>query len=187
MIKSFTTDKLTITPSLREESEELDSIRVSVKYISAWMSKEANEMDGNIKDGFLTGWDVPLGRSSDDYQMLTVRLNRENKIIGYLGLFHKYPEEHGIWISILAIHPDFQKCGYGYNVVEALLRHLTKESRYKYVSLSIDLKNWPALCFWLKAGFTEYVKYVGDKDYSKESFPKLVLKHSIKRWNREQT
>lgn len=177
-ISNFETQSLNISDSKACDAEKLDEIRESVRYMTKWSSKNADDMDITFAECFEKGWDVPPGRSSDEYQMMTV-LNKHKDIVGYLGLFHKYPDEETLWISIAAIGKAFQGKGYAKECILGLIGQLMKSKQYKNIELAVDLKNWGALQFWRKSGFDRFDRYFGDKEYSEDSFAKIVLKKEL--------
>lgn len=176
----FNTEELFIRKASEADLEQLDLVRESIKYIANWMSIKADELDGTIKHRFYNGWDLPPNYSNEAYQLLTIE-KQNGSIIGYLALTHKYPDANCIWVSMLAINPSYQGKNYGKQVVLELINYLKNNPilNYKKIALSVDLKNWPAVNFWISAGFKDIVKYLGDKTYSDKNFAKIVLERHI--------
>jgi len=46
---------------------------------------------------------------------------------------------------------------------------------FRELRLTVDIKNWPAIRFWLKNGFDRITTFVGDKEYSNKSSAKIEL------------
>ena len=51
------------------------------------------------------------------------------------------------------------------------LRHLG----FNEIRLVVDLKNWPAIRFWVQNGFDKVIEMVGDKTISENTFAHFIL------------
>ena len=96
--------------------------------------------------------------------------------------YHGFPDTPTLWIAILAIHTDYQGKKFGQEVVLGLMEEARKLSNYTRLGLTVGIKNWPALRFWINNGFTEIIKLNGDKVYGEKAFADLWLAQDI--WKR---
>ena len=107
--------------------------------------------------------------------IITIDVNEQEKVIG-IGCFWSVLEE--AHITILAIHPDFQRQGLG----KLLLKNLLAEERKKNLeraTLEVGKSNSIALNLYEKLGFT--VAGERKKYYKKTGEDALILWKKIKK------
>ena len=76
--------------------------------------------------------------------------------------------------KLLYIHGDIQKQGFGQELIKEFSL-IISEIGYKEIRINVSTKNWPALRFWIKAGFNQVNRIYGDQTYSESSFSNLEL------------
>lgn len=123
-----------------------------------------------IKTGIL-----PKGVSRESYRIQAIWL--EQKIIGFLEYYEGFPESDILFIASLYFCMDYQKCGFGQQVIKKF-SEVAKELKYAKIRLNVYLKNWPAIRFWTKQGFNTIWKIYGDKTYSEETFASMEIEKS---------
>lgn len=99
-------------------------------------------------------------------------------MIGYFHLHHGVPEANIVYMSMFVIQPDYQRQRFGQEVVAGLAEQLARLG-YQAIRLDIFLKNWPALRFWIKAGFTTIIEYEGDEALTPTSQASLLLERKV--------
>jgi GNAT superfamily N-acetyltransferase len=99
-------------------------------------------------------------------------------MIGFLALYHGFPTANIVMINYLLIHPDFQGKGYGQELVGGLSDKV-KSLGFTTMRTLVDVKNWPALRFWVQAGFDKIIRYLGDKITSEKTFAHLILEKML--------
>ena len=75
--------------------------------------------------------------------------NKENRIVGYLGLWKIIDEAH---ITNLAVHPDFRRKGVAKLLLFYLLEQCYKE-KIKYLTLEVRVSNEGAINLYESFGF----------------------------------
>lgn len=115
---------------------------------------------------------VAGGMGNGRFQLQTICQNQD--IIGYFHCYHHNPHPHTLFISMLVLHPNHQKDGYGTELMVSLAQ-LAKTSGYDAIWLDVYLKNWPALRFWIKSGFTTIIDIDGDPQHSATTHASIVV------------
>ncbi len=100
-------------------------------------------------------------------------------MIGFLGVYHGFPEQDIFWVTVLAVDPAFQHMGYGQELVRGLDTTVKQLGTYTRMRLFASLRNWTALRFWTQAGFDRVVVIAGDKVYSDEADAHVMLEHAL--------
>jgi ribosomal protein S18 acetylase RimI-like enzyme len=119
---------------------------------------------------------VAGGMGNGRFQLQTIRTNQD--IIGYFHCYHHNPHPHILFISMLVLHPHHQKSGLGTKLMDGLAP-LARTSGYDALWLDVYLKNWPALRFWIKSGFTNIIDIDGDPQHNATNHASLILAKTI--------
>lgn len=119
---------------------------------------------------------VDSGMGNGRFQLQTICQNQN--IIGYFHCYHHNPHPHTLFISMLVLRPNHQKSGFGTELMDGLAR-LAKTSGYDAIWLDVYLKNWPALRFWIKSGFTTIIDIDGDPQHNATNHASLVLAKTL--------
>lgn len=182
-LEEFETERFRII-NITEESEselisKVDEVREEIKYIGKWSSRSGLEYERTIEDCFAIGFELPPGFSPEAFQFMAIQIPQNNKIIGYLGLCHNYPEEKNLWVSIIGLKTDFHGMGIGREIIFGLENRVKESNFYEKIQAGIDLKNWPALRFFTSIGYDKISKILGDDLYAEYKFAKVVLEKDI--------
>jgi ribosomal protein S18 acetylase RimI-like enzyme len=173
------TERLFVRDSVLDELAELEAIADACIYVNEWTGWRAGEHPDESLRSALTDGILPPGGSQEFYRMQTIRLRDTGRAIGFLASYHGWPTTDTFFVTELMIHPQFQGQGYGRELVRALCNRVVTLGSYTCMRLLVALKNWPALRFWMRAGFDRLVDYRGDKRYSPETFAYLMLEKPL--------
>ena len=126
--------------------------QIELKPLQKQHLEEVIELDQLCFGGLwsLEGYKREIESPNSTLSIITIHINNQEKIIG-LGCFWAIVEE--AHLTILAIHPDFQKQGLG----QMLLNYLLKEAIEKGLeraTLEVSEHNQTALNLYKKFGFT---------------------------------
>lgn len=91
--------------------------------------------------------DIPTGH------WLTVAAG--DRIIGVMHIIVSNPSDRKSWISLLLLHADFQRKGYGREAVR-LAEAYFAQAGGQHVHHGVMALNEPALLFWGKLGYEQY-------------------------------
>ena len=122
-----------------------------------------------------------LSTEGDHYRfrLQPIHLWATGEIAGYFHLYHGVPRPPITSISMFVLHPDYQRHRFGQEVIAGLAEQL-RQLDYTALSLRVYLKNWPALRFWLNAGFTTITQYDGDPTHTATSQASLRLEKQLR-------
>ncbi len=113
------------------------------------------------------------------FKLQTIRRKSDGVLVGYFHLHHGVrPRPELAYISMFVLHPDQQQQQYGSEVVQGISDHL-RVLGYPAIQLDVYLKNWPALRFWIKQGFTKIDDIAGDRTHSAETHAHLRLEKTL--------
>ncbi len=149
----------------------IQKIYDACKYIDEW-SDQKNIPNESIEDMYKQSVKTENNKN-DIVKLQTILFNKI--IIGFLNLHCFYPDDKSMWIGILEIDPSYHKKGFGQEIIKTLFDRLRELRMYNRVYLAVDIKNWPALSFWIQVGFNKIFRMYGDKIYANDKFASLVL------------
>jgi diamine N-acetyltransferase len=171
------TSRLIASDGRVEELPELEEIYEACAYIKPWTGL-ASTAENPLRS-VLAGEDLPPGGSKKYSRLQSIRLKETRRMVGFLEIYHGYPAVEVFWLGLLVVSPEFQKSGYGREAIEGLKEILTNLGGYTSIRLGVALKNWPAIRFWVRAGFDRIAAVTGDELHSDRTFAYLVLESRI--------
>lgn len=171
--ESIGTIELTISDAKMEDCSVLQAIADS------WSEKKLVEGEGFPSDYILkclTEGDLPplKNASIENYSLKSIYKTGSTNPIGFLDLYYGYPSTDNVWISIFVVSSKLKGQGIGKGAVELVSQEI-KKCGYPKIALGVQLKNWPALRFWAKSGFSRILGVFGDKSYAPENFAMIGL------------
>ena len=140
---NITTNRLLIRDYKKEDVQTVTSM---------WFDKEngkymSDPEEGYVNDRYTESLDE-MEDSSDGYY-LVVELKETHKLIGTCCMF---PEENNTYDIGYCIHKDYWKCGYGSEVIEAILAWLRERDVHK-VTAEVAKENSASCALLRKYGF----------------------------------
>jgi diamine N-acetyltransferase len=172
---AWDTERLTIRDSQLPEVSRLHAIFNACNYVEKWDNSFREETEEGIA-ALVSKSLVPYENSARAFQMQSIRIKGSPAIIGYFHLYYGVPQPEIALISMFVIHPDYHSHHYGSEVVEGWSQQMRDHSG---IWLEAYLKNWPALRFWISAGFDHIVEYRGEKTHSQDAYASLILEKRL--------
>lgn len=172
------TPRLIIRDAVETEIEALSGIIAATSYVLKWEGK-IGEVAPDYIEKMLKQGDLPPFGTRKNFRLQTIILSVTGEIIGYIEIYHGYPEPDVLWIASLDIHPSFQQLGLGTEIIEALCAQTKTLSFYRSLRLCVALKNYPALRFWTTTGFDHIIKFYGEKLYNPKTRAGFVLERYL--------
>jgi len=175
--ETFETLNLLIQEAIPSDTNRLQAI------CNSWVNKallEGDNFEPHYIENCIRNGDLPpiKGATKNRYQLKAI-LKKETSIpIGFFDLYHGYPNERVLWISIFLIHPECQQMGYGKEIIDFIANN-AKVNGYAALGLGVHLKNWKGIRFWHKCGFTQITSIKGDREYSETTFSVLGLERKL--------
>ena len=87
--------------------------------------------------------------------------------------------EYFRWISIIAIHPEFQAQGFGSERLKDLIEGVAELGSYSCRRTYVNLNNWPSLRMRMKAGMNKMVEIAGDKVYTDQAEAHVLVEKTF--------
>lgn len=175
--KNWETDNLLIHDAEQSEIKNLQAIYDNCAYIGDWTGAEGG--GENYMQEEFDKKHLPPGGKGELHRLQSIKLKSDNKIIGYTVLYHGFPDAETLWIAIIAIHTDYQGKHFGQETVAQLVEKAKELKSYTRLGLTVGIKNWPAIRFWINTGFTTILKFNGDKIHSDKTFADLWLAQDL--------
>lgn len=173
---SWETKRLQVRDAVLEDAAVLQGLLESIRDTLTLEGKgeiAPDEMKRMVIEGVL-----PPGGTQDRFRLQVVEEKKSDQPIGFLGVYHGYPQDNVLYISTLTIARQHQRQGYGSEIIQDLFS-LSGCRGYQAFRLWVALKNWIALRFWIDRGFTHVVKYTGDKVFSMAASAGLELEKRL--------
>jgi ribosomal protein S18 acetylase RimI-like enzyme len=109
------------------------------------------------------------------FRMQAIRLAETNDLIGYFHFREATPKPDVVALTMFFIRPEYRSLGYGREVVDALLKHLSDDPMNQAAWGQVYLKNIPALRFWTRRGFTQVVEHKGQHIHVEGEHANVIL------------
>ncbi|WP_248062442.1 GNAT family N-acetyltransferase [Paenibacillus silvae] len=167
----WSSERLLISDVEVSDIAELQSLYDTSRYIQQW---DGQENEPNYVKNCLEQGNLPPGGTLKNYRIQSIRTAVEDRKIGLLSVYHGYPAENVLYLEFLYIQSGVQKQGYGQEMMSALSRQLTVLG-YHEIRINVALKNWPALRFWFKSGFSQISGIYGDTEHTSTNFANMEL------------
>ncbi|MBP9943846.1 MAG: GNAT family N-acetyltransferase [Desulfomicrobium sp.] len=119
----------------------------------------------------------PKGRPSRLHNLLLLEALSQD-VMGILGLYAGYPKADVAYIGELFLCSRFQGVGLGreaYLGLEAVLR----QGPMFRVRVGVGLRNWNALRFWIRLGFSQITGMSGDRLFGSGRYAFLEMQKNL--------
>jgi len=162
------TEQLTVQDSTLDQAQELQRINDLLPSIRGWTGaavdgESADRMQSALVDGVL-----PPNGSKELFRLQSIHLRRTGQLIGFLGVYHGFPDAETLWIVVVAVHPSFQRQGYGSELMGELSCLVARLEPITRMRGFICHENLPSLRFFVGAGFDRIVTIAGDPTHAGE-------------------
>ena len=168
----WATERLVVNDSVLDDMPLLQSVLESIADTLRLEGKEAIAPDEMVQM-FYNG-DLPPNGIKDQYRLQSISLKEIGTIIGYLSLYHGFPDDGSFYIGSLSIHKTFHNQGFGSEVIRQM-GQLEALKAYPTHRVLVSVPNWGAVRFWTRHGFTRIVQVIGDLHEGKNDIAKLEL------------
>ncbi|MTI66820.1 MAG: GNAT family N-acetyltransferase [Firmicutes bacterium] len=173
------------TKNLFIKDSEIEECRDLQDICNLWNKDDKEYVEGEkFKDKYIEKCikegDLPpiKGAKVEFYKIKSIYLKDNEKLIGFLEVYHGYPSLNSFFLSTFVINPKYQKNGYAQEVIEYISKEV-KNLDYERICIGVYLKNWKALRFWTKAGFDKILGIYGDKNYSENTYAFIGLEKRL--------
>ncbi len=171
---SWQTDRLHIADSVPDNVSRLMTIFNACSHVGQWdptfQVYPKGEFIGLVEKS------IQDGEENGRFQLQTI--SKSNQLIGYFHCHHHHPYPETLLISMFVLHPDSQKGGFGTEMIAGLAQ-TAKAVGHHAIWLEVFLKNWPALRFWIKSGFTTIIDIDGAPQHDATSHASIVVAKTL--------
>ncbi len=169
------TERFQIEDGTWDDVEALQKIYDVVPQTGGWSEVEGGDELQNpilfaLKNGLL-----PPNGSKEFFRLQSIRMVDSAELIGFLSVYHGFPEMDIFWIHALTLHPNCQGMGYGPELIVGLFNIVGQLASYHQIQTFVSLKNWPSLRLCGKVGFSKIIKVVGDKVFAENADAHILL------------
>jgi ribosomal protein S18 acetylase RimI-like enzyme len=168
---SWSTERLSITDTVASELEALQQC-YNASYDAEWVGSSKPDPE-YLRKSFDCNI-IPEEADASYFSLQTLRT--QNRIVGFFHTLEAYPTNDIAFVGMVLFDQPYKGLGLGRELMEAIPPNL---KQYKEIQLSVELRNWEGLRFWIAAGFDSIVKYSGDPSYSADNSARLVLSKSL--------
>ncbi|TVQ26517.1 MAG: GNAT family N-acetyltransferase [Spirochaetaceae bacterium] len=170
MKKQYTIDD--IIPLTMDLSSEFQSLLDSISYIerlSRYKSESAEEIINNPA--------LPTNGTREKNAQRCI-LGPDGKMVNFTQYYLGYKSETTVFLGDFYITRSHQNKGCGQSILR-LYEELWISAGFSTAILNVDIKNWVAVRFWFRNGYSRIVQWIGDKEYSADTFAMLRLEKEL--------
>lgn len=153
---SWSTKRAEVRDAKESDILALQSIYEACGYIKEWIGKPDDEESVMHKE--VCGKSLPPNGKRELQRAQAILEKTSDEIIGYIAVYHGYPNADTFWIALFGIDPKAQRKGLGREVIQALESEVRELGSFTHMGLGIGVGNDPAMKFWSSCGFTNAVK-----------------------------
>ena len=113
------------------------------------------------------------------FRMQAIRLEPTGDLLGYLHFREATLKPDVVGLTMFFIRPEFRSNGYGREVADALMKHLSGDPMNRSAWARVYLKNIPALRFWTGRGFTQVVEHKGQHVHLEGEHASVILERVL--------
>lgn len=160
--------------------DEADMLRDLFNACSATRELDPSFAPTSLDDvaGMIARTAATRAGENERFTLQNIRLKETGELAGYYHVHYSLPRPEILWISMVAIHPDFQRRGIGSEMVHALAGHAAA-CGYASIWMKVYLKNLPALRCWTGAGFRTILEWRDEQDEHGAPVAALILERSL--------
>jgi ribosomal protein S18 acetylase RimI-like enzyme len=175
------TERLKVEDSTLDEVQELQQINDAVPQTQSWMQVEGQD---NVECSMLLALTEGVlpptpDRSKEYFRLQSIRLGNSGELIGFLAVYHGFPNDDIFWINAVTFQPKFQGQGYGLKLMIRLCEIVKQTGSYARMRTYVSHTNWPSLRLCVKAGLNKMVEIVGDKVHTDKAEAHVLLEKTF--------
>jgi ribosomal protein S18 acetylase RimI-like enzyme len=181
MPPKWNTERLIVVDSTLDEAETLQEINDIVPQTQSWMQVDDQNEECSMRLALEKGVLPPVPeRSIEHFRLQSIWLSSSQELIGFLGVYHGFPQEEVFWINTVTFHPKYQGFGYGAELLFGLSEIVRQLGSYTCMRTYVSLNNFRSLRLCVKVGLNKMLEIAGDKVYSEQAQAHVLLEKIIK-------
>jgi len=177
----WNTERLIVTDSTLDEIETLQEINDIAPQTQSWMQVDDQNEECSMRLALEKGVLPPVPERSIEYfRLQSIWLSSSQELIGFLGVYHGFPQEDVFWINTVTFHSKYQGFGYGAELLFGLSEIVLQLGSYTCMRTYVSLNNFRSLRLCVKVGLNKMLEIAGDKVYSEQAQAHVLLEKIIK-------
>lgn len=176
MSYSFRSARILARPVTESDAPGIEAVYTGNRELLLLLDSENDPLA--LARRFVEGRNLPARGCPSCLHNLVLREAGSGDVMGLLGLYTGYPKADVAYVGELFLSPQFQGVGFGreaYLSLEALLR----PGPMTRVRVGVGLRNWNALRFWIRLGFTHVTGMSGDRSFGPGRHAFLELQKNL--------
>jgi ribosomal protein S18 acetylase RimI-like enzyme len=174
--QTWTTARCVLLEAGEEALETIIGILVANQETLALLFPEVSPEA--LAQGLIRRQAIPPGGDPDRLKTFLITDLEAVHQFGYLSVYCGYPREDILYVGDLFLHPDWQGQTFGQEVALSL-EQVAAANGFREIRLAVGLKNWLALRFWVRLGYTQITKLSGERNFKADAFANLELCKSL--------
>jgi len=176
MSYSFRSARIIAQPVTGADAPEIEAVYTGNRELLLLLDRENDPLI--LARRFVEGRNLPPRGRLSCLHNLALREAGSGEILGLLGIYTGYPKADIVYVGELFLCPHFQGVGLGreaYLGLEAMLR----PGPMSRVRVGVGLRNWNALRFWIRLGFSQVTGMSGDRSFGPDRHAFLELQKNL--------
>lgn len=173
---SFRSARILARPVAEAQLPEIVAVYAGNRDLLILLDREYDPLV--LAERFVRRLGAPRGVPPANLHNMILRDIHSMEAMGLLSLCTGYPGPQVAYVGELFLRPEFQGAGLGreaYLCLESLLR----PGPMRQVRVGVGLRNWNALRFWIRLGFTHITGMSGDRHFSPGGHAFLELQKNL--------
>jgi ribosomal protein S18 acetylase RimI-like enzyme len=176
MSYSFRSARILAQPVTGVDTPEIEAVYTGNRELLLLLDREYDPLV--LARRFVEGRNLPPRGILSCLHNLVLREAGSGDVMGLLGFYMGYPKADIVYVGELFLGPQFQGVGFGREVYLSL-EGMLRPGPMSRVRVGVGLRNWNALRFWIKLGFTHVSGMSGDRSFGPDRHAFLELQKNL--------
>ncbi|HRF45234.1 MAG TPA: GNAT family N-acetyltransferase [Candidatus Competibacteraceae bacterium] len=120
---------------------------------------------------------LPPNSHSAHENSFLIRSKSDDELLGLLSVYRGHPAET-LHIGHIFVRPRWQRRGIAREVMRELEQRAGRAG-YQEIRVTVGLRNWPALRFWIALNYDHIIQVVGDLEFREHTYADIELAKPI--------
>lgn len=173
---TFRSARIIAQPVSGAQIREIEAVYTGNRELLLLLDRESDPL--LLARRFVDGRNLPpRGRPPCLHNLVLLEAG-SGDVMGLLGLYAGYPKADVAYVGELFLSPQFQGVGLGREAYQGLEARLRAGSMAR-VRVGVGLRNWNALRFWIRLGFSQVTGMSGDRVFEPGRYAFLELQKNL--------
>lgn len=176
MSYSFRSARILAQPVTEADTSDIEAVYTGNSELLLLLDRENDPLV--LACRFVEGRNMPPRGCPSCLHNLVLREAGSGDVMGLFSLYTGYPKADILYVGELFLCREFQGVGLGreaYLSIEAMLR----PGPMSRVRVGVGLRNWNAMRFWIRLGFSQVTGMSGDRSFGPGRHAFLELQKNL--------